>query len=122
MHIHVHRHTSDFENEENLDDFKETSWSQIALPTCIALGRQVSSSAWLIAEVMFGCTNCLVEFFQAALNTKALLVGHSFCFQSSIMKKMCANIVVLLCLLLLSWRKRRKKSSIGKVLCVGDSS
>lgn len=85
--------------------FKAISWSQIALSKCIALVRQFFSSARFLAEAMFGCTNYLAEFFQAALNMKVLLVGQSFCFQSSIMKKICVNIVFLLCLLLLFCRK-----------------
>lgn len=86
--------------------FKAISWSQIALSKCITTDTQFSSSAWFLAEAMVGCTDYLAEFFQAALNMKVLLVGQSFCFQSSVMKKICVKIVFLLCLLLPFCRKR----------------
>lgn len=71
--------------------FKAISWSQIALSKCITTDTQFSSSAWFLAEAMVGCTDYLAEFFQAALNMKVLLVGQSFCFQSSVMKKICVK-------------------------------
>lgn len=58
----------------------------LSLSKCAALNRQLSSSAWVLTEAMFGCTNYVAEFFQAAVNMKVLLVGQSFCFQSSVMK------------------------------------
>lgn len=87
MHTQIHRETPSSENKEIWMILRRSHDPKLLfLSKCTALNRQLSSSAWFLAEAMCGCTNYVAEFCQAAVNMKVLLVGQSFCFPSSVMK------------------------------------
>lgn len=87
MHTQIRRHTSNSENKEIRMILRQSHNPKLLfLSKCTALNRQLSASAWFLTKAMFGCTSYMAEIFQANVNMKVLLVGESFCFQSSVMK------------------------------------